>query len=227
VTRPTPPYGDESFGYGKGKQPAINMTWHAAMEYCRWLSAKTGKAYRLPTEAEWEFAARAGTTAAYSFGDDPRALGDYGWTRENSGERPHAVASKKPNAWGLFDMHGNVSEWILDQYDADAYRKVEPGTVGPVLLPGNHRFRTSRAADRGTMGRRWRGARLAADPHPTGAGAIRRARRASGGTPTPCSPVSASSAPWRSRTTSRDSVRPLPGTVPSSAMLKKEGTHER
>ncbi|PYR88278.1 MAG: sulfatase-modifying factor protein [Acidobacteria bacterium] len=140
ITRPTPPYGDESFGYGKGKQPAINMTWHAAMEYCRWLSAKTGKLYRLATEAEWEYAARAGTKTAYSFGDDPRALGDYAWTRENSGERPHPVASKKPNAWGLYDMHGNVAEWILDQYDPAYYRGVKPMTVGPVLLPGNHRF---------------------------------------------------------------------------------------
>ena len=140
ITRPTPPYGDESFGYGKGKQPAINMTWHAAMEYCRWLSAKTGKLYRLPTEAEWEYAARAGTQTAYSFGDDPRALGDYGWTRENSAERPHPVASKKPNAWGLYDMHGNVAEWILDQYDAGYYGKVRAGTIAPVLLPGNHRF---------------------------------------------------------------------------------------
>jgi formylglycine-generating enzyme required for sulfatase activity len=140
ITRPTPPYGDESFGYGKGKQPAINMTWHAAMEYCRWLSAKTGKLYRLPTEAEWEYAARAGTKTVYSFGDDPQALGDYAWTRENSGERPHPVASKKPNAWGLFDMHGNVSEWILDQYDSKYYASVKPMTVGPVLLPGNHRF---------------------------------------------------------------------------------------
>ncbi len=140
VTRPTPPYGDESFGYGKGKQPAINMTWHAAMEYCRWLSAKTGKAYRLPTEAEWEYAARAGTKTAYSFGDDPRQLADYAWTRENSQERPHPVASKKPNAWGLFDMHGNVAEWILDQYDPAYYKSVKPGTAGPVLLPGNRRF---------------------------------------------------------------------------------------
>ena len=116
------------------------MTWHAAMEYCRWLSAKTGKNYRLPTEAEWEYGARAGTKSAYSFGDDARALGDYGWTRENSAERPHPVASKKPNAWGLYDMHGNVAEWILDQYDPGYYAKVQAGAVGPVLLPGNHRF---------------------------------------------------------------------------------------
>jgi formylglycine-generating enzyme required for sulfatase activity len=140
ITRPTPPYGDESFGYGKGKQPAINMTWHAAMEYCRWLSAKTGKVYRLPTEAEWEYAARAGTKTAYGFGDDARALGDYAWTRENSSERPHPVALKKPNAWGLYDMHGNVAEWILDQYDPGYYAKVQAGTIGPVLLPNNHRF---------------------------------------------------------------------------------------
>jgi formylglycine-generating enzyme required for sulfatase activity len=140
ITRPTPPYGDESFGYGKGKQPAINMTWHAAMEYCRWLSAKTGKLYRLPTEAEWEYAARAGTKTAYSFGDDPRELGDYAWTRENSGERPHPVASKKPNVWGIHDMHGNVAEWALDQYDPKYYSTVKPMTVGPVLLPGSHRF---------------------------------------------------------------------------------------
>jgi formylglycine-generating enzyme required for sulfatase activity len=140
ITRPTPPYADESFGYGKGRQPAIDMTWHAAMEYCRWLSAKTGKHYRLPTEAEWEYAARGGTKTAYSFGDDPRALGEYAWTAANSNEQPHPVASRKPNPWGLFDMHGNVAEWCLDRYDADAYRNVKPGAVGPVVLPGSARY---------------------------------------------------------------------------------------
>lgn len=140
VTRPTPPYGDESFGYGKGSQPAINMTWHAAMEYTRWLSQRTGKAYRLATEAEWEYAARAGTTTAYSFGDDAAAIGDYGWTRENSGEHPHQVATKKPNPWGLFDMHGNVAEWCLDEYDPAAYAKLKDTRVEPVLVPGSARF---------------------------------------------------------------------------------------
>src|SRR6266545_4393789 len=74
VTKPTPPYADETWGFGKGKQPAIGMTWHAAAEYCRWLSAKTGKPYRLPTEAEWEYAARAGTTTPWTAGADAAAL---------------------------------------------------------------------------------------------------------------------------------------------------------
>src|SRR5207245_2433938 len=79
VTRPTPPYTDETFGFGREGHPAINITHHAAMEYTRWLSAKTGKTYRLPTEAEWEYACRAGSQTAYYFGDDPKKLGDYAW----------------------------------------------------------------------------------------------------------------------------------------------------
>ena len=137
LTRPTPPYADESFGYGKGKQPVISVGHHAAMEYARWLSRRTGKVYRLPTEAEWEYACRAGTTGAYSFGDQPAALGEHAWYSDNSEGQPRPVGGKKPNAWGLFDMHGNVAEWVLDHYDKDFYKTVaaKGPAVSPVLMP--------------------------------------------------------------------------------------------
>jgi len=135
VTRPTPPYADETFGMGRKGQPVICITHHAAMEYCRWLSAKTGKVYRLPTEAEWEYACRAGTKGPYSFGDSGE-LGDYAWYVENA-EKPQPVGKKKPNPWGLYDMHGNVTEWCLDHYLADAYKQfpTDKPTLGPVFLP--------------------------------------------------------------------------------------------
>ncbi len=141
ITYPTPPYADETFGYGKNKQPAIAMTQHAAMSYARWLSKKTGKSYRLPTEAEWEYACRAGTDTAYSFGAkaDAKALGAFAWSAANSKKHPHPVGDKKPNAFGLFDMHGNVAEWVIDQYDPAAYS--QPVTDGlPVAIPGNRRY---------------------------------------------------------------------------------------
>jgi formylglycine-generating enzyme required for sulfatase activity len=110
ITRPTTPYPDEYRLFGKEGYPAVGMSHHAAMEYCRWLSAKTGKVYRLPTEAEWEYACRAGTTTVYSFGDDPRKLGQYAWFTENAEERTHPVGKKKPNRWRLHDIYGNVAE---------------------------------------------------------------------------------------------------------------------
>ncbi len=136
-TRPTPPYTDPTFGFGHDGYPVINITHHAAMEYCRWLSAKTGKTYRLPTEAEWEYAARAGSKSAYLFGDDPKPLGDYAWYLDNSDARTHPVGKKKPNPWGLYDIFGNVAEWVLDYYDKDYYGsfKLDAPVLSPVLIP--------------------------------------------------------------------------------------------
>lgn len=142
VTRPTPPYTDMTFGFGHDKYPAICMTHHAAMEYCRWLSKKTGKTYRLPTEAEWEHACRAGTKTAYSFGDDPAKLDEYGWNADNADGKPHPVGGKKPNPWGLFDMHGNVAEWCVEHYAKDRYAALAKDKLlkNPVLPPTEKRF---------------------------------------------------------------------------------------
>lgn len=102
--------------WGRGRQPVINVSWDDAQQYVRWLSEMTGASYRLLSEAEWEYAARAGTVTAFSFGDDDTDISEYAWFDGNSGGNPRPVRTRKPNAFGLYDMHGNVSEWVEDCY---------------------------------------------------------------------------------------------------------------
>ena len=132
VSGATTPYVEMSFGMGIDNYPAICMTQLAAVKFCEWLSAMTGNFYRLPTEAEWEYACRAGSETAYSFGDDSSQLSDYAWYGENSNEKYQKVGTKKPNPLGLYDMHGNVAEWTLDQYIPTAYRKRSKSVINPL-----------------------------------------------------------------------------------------------
>ncbi len=135
VSKPSRAYGDEAKGYGKGRIPALAMTQHAAMEYCRWLSQVTGKAYRLPTEAEWEYAARAGSSAA-----QPADLDAQAWHSGNAKETPHPVGTKTANAFGLHDMLGNVAEWTFDLYAEGRYAEWGAKATQPVALPTDKRF---------------------------------------------------------------------------------------
>ena len=121
--------GAGASSWGRGKQPAIFVSWDDAQQYVSWLSALTVQPYRLLSEAEWEYVARAGTTTAYSFGDDPAMLGDYGWYSGNSGSQAHPVGEKKPNAFGLYDMHGNVWQWVEDCYHEDYKGAPENGSA--------------------------------------------------------------------------------------------------
>jgi formylglycine-generating enzyme required for sulfatase activity len=106
-------------------RPVECVTWDAAMEFCRKLSDATGKQYMLPTEAQWEFACRAGSEDEWACGNDPKDLGEFAWFRDNSEGYTHAMGGKRPNAWGLYDMHGNVWEWCIDSYDATFYQKCQ------------------------------------------------------------------------------------------------------
>jgi formylglycine-generating enzyme required for sulfatase activity len=136
VTGATTPYVDMSFGMGTEGFPAVSMTQHAASKFCEWLSALTGRFYRLPTEAEWEYACKAGTQTAYSFGNDPSKLSDYAWSSINSQNKYQKVRQKKPNQWGLYDMHGNVAEWTLDAYDSELYQnRSQKNTSNPFVKP--------------------------------------------------------------------------------------------
>ncbi len=123
ITAPTELY-DPTFTFEYGEEPlqaAVTMTQYSAQQYTKWLSIISGQQYRLPTEAEWEYAARGGTTTAYSWGDDPEDIDDYAWYFDNADSGAVTVATKKPNPYGLHDMHGNVAEWTVGQYNKDGY----------------------------------------------------------------------------------------------------------
>jgi formylglycine-generating enzyme required for sulfatase activity len=146
ITGATPPYVPPDQGWGRDDRPAITMTHHAAVQYTRWLSQVTGKRYRLPTEAEWEYAARAGTGTTYFFAGEPRqytekrfwnrlfgrnttVLDSFAIYAGNSGARTQPPSSMAANPFGLVNMLGNVKEFCLDWYAPDAYRQRGPGTA--------------------------------------------------------------------------------------------------
>lgn len=136
VSRPTPQYIDLTWGMGRDpKNPTNSMSQQAAMMYCKWLYDRTGTFFRLPTEAEWEYACTAGNTAAFPYGNDLARLAEYGYFKDNSGGKYHKTKQLKPNAWGLYDMLGNLSEWTLDQYIENRYDGLQAGAKDPMTPP--------------------------------------------------------------------------------------------
>ena len=161
--------------------PVVGVNWYQAQAFCNWRTKnKNDKmrdkksfvsvpGFRLPTEAEWEYACRANTKTAYSFGENLELLGDYAWFKTNSEEKYHKVGQKNPNAWGLYDMHGNVSEWTLDQYDSKSYYRYlgqnvsnpyeKPTKLYPRVVKGGSWMNSSyrlRSASRQGSSKRWK-----------------------------------------------------------------------
>ena len=114
---------------GNPQNPVESVTWFNAQAFCEKLSQLTGKNYRLPTEAEWEYACRAGTETLFSFGDDRDKLGDYAWFDGNSNNTTHPVGEKQPNPWEIYDMHGNVWEWCQDDWHENYIDAPKDGSV--------------------------------------------------------------------------------------------------
>jgi formylglycine-generating enzyme required for sulfatase activity len=132
-------------GWGRGSQPVINVSWEDAVAYASWLSRRTGETYRLLSEAEWEYAARAGSQARWSFGEDESRLGNFAWFSSNSGSRTQPVGGKTANGFGLYDMHGNVWEWVEDCYEAGYSEQPSDGSA----------FTKSSCSDRVFRGGSW------------------------------------------------------------------------
>jgi len=143
VTRPSSPYIDFTLSMGKeGGYPANSMQQYGALMYCRWLYKKTGVFFRLPTEAEWEYACRAGSSSTYFFGNNEEQLDQYAWYSKNSGNKYHRVGELKPNAWGLYDILGNLGEWTLDQYEENYFQQMKDLSADPLVLPTKRHPRT-------------------------------------------------------------------------------------
>ena len=141
VTRPSPQYIDFSLGMGKdGGYPVNSLSQYAALMYCRWLYNKTGIFYRLPTEAEWEYACRAGTKTTYYFGNDEQQLANYAWYKINSDTKFQKVGLKLPNAWSLYDMLGNVCEWTLDHYEEKRLENLPAKADNPFAAANGARY---------------------------------------------------------------------------------------
>lgn len=122
--------------YQTDEHPVTNVTWNDAAAFCKWLSDKESRKYRLPTEAEWEYACRAGSQTAFFFGDDPAAMGRYAWFKGNSEGKTHPVRTQLPNKWGLYDMHGLAYQWTADWFAPDYYQKSpekDPQGPGPTI----------------------------------------------------------------------------------------------
>ncbi len=135
ISRPTAQYIDLTWGMGKeGGFPANSMQPFTALAYCKWLWKKTGIFYRLPTEAEWEYAANAGKKAIYGEGINLQNIKNYAWYNENSKLKYHEVGKKLPNKWGLHDMLGNVAEWTMNMYDVDYFQKLKDNPIGSFYI---------------------------------------------------------------------------------------------
>lgn len=161
VSRPSPPYEDPAFGMGGAGKPAVGMTQWAGLHYAKWLSEKTGVFFRLPSEAEWEVACRAGEDPAEMPALSGRLLDAAGWYDENSDLLLQEIGQKRPNAWGLHDMLGNAAEWMLDEYVPDYHTRISETPDNPWIEPTRLHPRTVRGGDYGETAAALRcGARL-------------------------------------------------------------------
>lgn len=139
ISRPTAQYIDLTWGMGKeGGFPANSMQPYTALSFCKWLWKKTGIFYRLPTEAEWEYAAKAGKKGQYPEGVTAQNIKNYGWFQANSVSKYHEVGKKLPNKWGLYDMMGNVAEWTLDMYQEDYFQKIKENPTSTFFIKRNN-----------------------------------------------------------------------------------------